>query len=227
MVGTISLPGSVLSTVPWETATTFLVASMTTSGSGVSGPDRTASGDERADVLGVGEWPVARELQPRRAVEEDPARPRASARAGSRRADRGDAVPGEDLVVVGRAGLHAAGEQLAHDRVVQPAHGCAGGRSPKNGGGPFASGITIVSPTAKTGTSQRLGDELLGVEGAVADQRVERPLVADRDDVLEVVLDLADEELVEVERDQLGPLSAARSGNRSLRLPAITSVARW
>ena len=37
MVGMISLPGSVLSTVPWETATTFLEVSTTAAGSAVAG----------------------------------------------------------------------------------------------------------------------------------------------------------------------------------------------
>jgi len=38
-----------------------------------------------------------------------------------------------------------------------------------------------------------------------AEEYVERPLLADRDDIVEVVLDLADEELVEVEGDALRP----------------------
>ena len=50
---------------------------------------RAASGNQRSDVLGVGEWPVAGELQSRRAVEEDPVCPAASARAGSRRGGSG------------------------------------------------------------------------------------------------------------------------------------------
>lgn len=51
---------------------------------------------------------------------------------------------------------------------------------------------------------QRLGDELFCVQGAVADQCVELPLAPDGGYVLVVILDLADEELVQLERDQLG-----------------------
>jgi len=51
---------------------------------------------------------------------------------------------------------------------------------------------------------QRFGDEQFCVKSAVAHQRIERPLVSDGGHVLVVILDLAHEELVQIERDQLG-----------------------
>jgi len=117
MVGMISLAGSVLSTVPCETATTFAVGSTTTSGSAAEAPRARAGRNEGSDVLGVGEGLVSRELQPRGAVEEDPTRPEHRFVWEPVRADRRDAVSGEDLVVVRGAGPHAAGQHLAHDRM--------------------------------------------------------------------------------------------------------------
>ena len=63
------------------------------------------------------------------------------------------------------------------------------GRSPKNGGGLSASGITMAGSDGEDGHVEQLGDELLGVERSVTDEHVERELRPDVRDVLEVVLD--------------------------------------
>src|ERR1019366_8152678 len=59
---------------------------------------------------------------------------------------------------------------------------------------------------------QRFGDEQFCVKSAVAHQRIERPLVSDGGHVLVVILDLAHEELVQLERDQLGTFERGAPG---------------
>ena len=58
------------------------------------------------------------------------------------------------------------------------------------------------------------GDQVLGVEGTVAEEEVKGELLADRHEVGEVGVDMGHEELLAVEGISLGPLRRARWGNR-------------
>ena len=124
------------------------------------------------------------------------------------------------------AGLHGAGEHPAHDSVVESAHWGAGWAQSEERRRPVRVRHHHRQADGEDGDLQRLGDELLGVQRAITDQCVERPLLPELRQVLEVVLDLTDEEPSRSSEISLGPLRPARSGNRSLRLLAMTSVAR-
>ena len=113
-----------------------------------------------------------------------------------------------------RAGLHAARQQLANDRVLQMADGCTGGSESEERWWALRVRHHHRQGYGVDRDVEQIHHELLGVECAVAEEHVERPLLADRDDIVEVVLDLADEELVEVEGDALRPFQCSAPGEQ-------------
>jgi len=113
-----------------------------------------------------------------------------------------------------RIWLYAAGKHLAHHRVAEPAPGRACRAQAEERRRTLRIGHHHGQADGEHRYVQRLGDELLCVQGSVTDEGVERPLPPDVHQVFEVVFDLADEELVKVERDQLGAPEAGSFGEQ-------------
>ena len=103
--------------------------------------------------------------------------------------------------------------------------GCRAGRSPKNGGGLFGSGITVLRPTAGTGTPSRSATSF---STYMAPSQKKMSKANSSRIFLRSVKWWSTWDTKNCSRSKaisFGPLSRARSGYRSFMLPAITSVA--
>ena len=99
------------------------------------------------------------------------------------------------------------------DAMHGPAHDGAGRTQTEEGRWALAVRHHHGQPYGEHGYAEDVGDELLDVHRAVAEEHVERELGPDVHDVPEVVVDVGDEELLQVERDKAGPFEAGTLGN--------------